>query len=582
MGRALSLIGLFTTLLFTLTNLSACTGCSAHPARLTQNIDGPSTLSPESIVEPDVPLDELLPGQGAACTKAIDCDDGNPCTEEHCVDLVCELTALPTDVCCQAIPLVALDFDALDPEALDTDAPIGGASWGLSLQRAVSAPASLTFGDPATATLGSDQRVIGAVRLPPLTLPESSVSRLTFRLFVDIESSLHRDQLQLFVDVLDASGAVVEAILLMDKVDLPPEAYAGFALIDLPLDDLAGQAVRLRLDFDSVEAPNPGSEGVFIDDLEIATVCPDAPLDDDLPVLDDGTTTGLGDEELDDDVDPDGEGITTPSDEEDGDDSSDTEAPPAIVSGGSTDPCDAPDAHEGCCTSDADCDDGNPATVNVCEGAECVAAWNPDACTTAADCDDAEACTLDACVDSLCTHEGTFGTACCAEGSHPLADFDTESLQGLFVTDNLETGVFWRTDPTRATSGDVALYCGEPVAQTYGIGARVKSSATTPVLSLPVGGHTTLLFDLFMVTRPALEVDVFQIFVLRGGALIPVWSSKVLPAGNTVGFMPVQVDLASFAGQDVQLRFVFDSVDAHAPAVEGTYLDSLRLETTCL
>jgi hypothetical protein len=41
------------------------------------------------------------------------------------------------------------------------------------------------------------------------------------------------------------------------------------------------------------------------------------------------------------------------------------------------------------------------------------------------------------------------------------------------------------------------------------------------------------------------------------------------------------VDLSGFAGQDIQLRFVFDSVDAHAPALEGTYIDTLRLETTC-
>ena len=100
MGRTPRLLGLFAILLLALTNLSACTGCSAHPARLTQNIDGPSTLTPESMIEPDEPFDELLPGQGAACTKASDCDDGNPCTEERCVDLVCELTALPVDVCC--------------------------------------------------------------------------------------------------------------------------------------------------------------------------------------------------------------------------------------------------------------------------------------------------------------------------------------------------------------------------------------------------------------------------------------------------------------------------------------------------
>ena len=55
MGRALRLLGLFATLLFTLTNLSACAGCSAHPARLTQEIDAPSSLTPDALVDPDAP-----------------------------------------------------------------------------------------------------------------------------------------------------------------------------------------------------------------------------------------------------------------------------------------------------------------------------------------------------------------------------------------------------------------------------------------------------------------------------------------------------------------------------------------------
>ena len=31
----------------------------------------------------------------------------------------------------------------------------------------------------------------------------------------------------------------------------------------------------------------------------------------------------------------------------------------------------------------------------------------------------------------------------------------------------------------------------------------------------------------------------------------------------------------------IPLRFVFDSADANAPTIEGTYIDGLRLETTC-
>ncbi|MDP6943365.1 MAG: hypothetical protein QF464_04385 [Myxococcota bacterium] len=601
MGRLFRRFGLVITFAIVTTHLSACGGCNGNSALLTQKIDAPETLEPEALETPGAAVDDPTPGAGVPCVTVADCDDGNPCTEADCVEEICAFVALPTDMCCDATPLQANDFDDPNASELDADAPFGGASWTLTEARAVSAPNSLYFGNSETLTLGAAQRVIGALRLPPVALPAETEAHLTLRLFVDIESDPHRDQLQLFADILDPSGATVAVIPLMTKADIPMEAYAGFALVDLSLASLAGETLRLRLDFDSVQPPNPNAEGVFVDDLEISTLCPDGVSNGELPTAEDSPGAGLSGEEDDPEsdgtdgettIDPEGDETTTdPNGDEttnpaEGEGEDEPVPGGSLVSGGPAaehaNPCDAPDAHEGCCTSDEECDDGNPATVNVCEGAECVAGINPDACTADPDCDDGEPCTLDTCVDSLCVHEGTFGTMCCTAGSQPLADFDNESLQGLFVTDNLETGVFWRTDPTRTTSGDFALYCGEPIAQTYGIGERVKSSATTPVLELPAGGHTRLVFDLFMLTRPSPNVDVFQVFVLRDGVLVPAWSSKVLTGGNTVGFSNVEVDLASFAGQSIQLRFVFDSVDGHAPDAEGTYIDSMRLETTCL
>ncbi len=268
-----------------------------------------------------------------------------------------------------------------------------------------------------------------------------------------------------------------------------------------------------------------------------------------------------------------------------GDAPSGTEPPSSsgsFQSGGSTsDPCAASDAHDNCCTSDAECDDGNPATQNVCEGAECVATWAPNACQSDAECADAESCTLDRCEQGECVFEGVFGQACCVPASQSIASFDAESLEGLFVTDNLETGAFWRPDPTRSTSGAFSLYCGDPVTQSFGVGQRVKSSATTPVLEIAPGGQTRLDFDLFMSTRPSAQLDIFQVLMLREGVLTPLWSSKVFATGNTMGFVPVSIDLSHYAGQSLQLRFVFDSVDGHAPQLEGTYIDSIRLETTC-
>ncbi len=246
-------------------------------------------------------------------------------------------------------------------------------------------------------------------------------------------------------------------------------------------------------------------------------------------------------------------------------------------------PCSLIGAPEDCCVEDADCDDGDPRTLDVCEGASCVHHKNPDACLTDADCNDDEPCTTDRCeADAVCSHIGDASTGCCEAAEKVIADFDKESLQGLYVTDNFETGLFWRTDRTRATSGEFGLYCGDPVSQTYSNDSRVKSSATTRILEIPKGGDTVLEFDLYKATRVGKYLDVFQVLALRDGALFPLWSSKSFGDGTTAGaWERIKVPLSEFAGQSLQVRFVFDSFDAPDAPFEGTYLDTIELVTGC-
>jgi len=258
-------------------------------------------------------------------------------------------------------------------------------------------------------------------------------------------------------------------------------------------------------------------------------------------------------------------------------------------------PCEAVNASADvvCCVSDADCDDGDPTTVDLCEGTSCVHTANPDACTSDVDCDDGNACTAEVCLGpdgraipageaGTCAFRGATEGPCCVPGAVAIADFDAGTLGGLYVTDNTETGRFWRTDGTRTTGGDFALYCGDPVTQTYAADGRVKSSATTRPLEIPQGGLTELVFDVFKATRPARNFDVLQIAVLRDEGLFPLWTSRELPEGATGGaWQTLRVPLGDYAGQAIQLRFIFDSGDAPPPGLEGTYLDTLRLETRC-
>lgn len=54
------------------------------------------------------------------------------------------------------------------------------------------------------------------------------------------------------------------------------------------------------------------------------------------------------------------------------------------------------------CDDASDCDDGNPCTVDTCEGGSCVFTPIPGCCINAGQCDDGNPCTDDSCVDNEC------------------------------------------------------------------------------------------------------------------------------------------------------------------------------------
>lgn len=493
------------------------------------------------------------------CEVSANCEDGDRCTEDRCIAHECVSFGLPTEECCASETLFAESFDGELADGFEIVNLNDEAGWTLVEAPATSPPGSLYFGDAELRSYDKGVQVAGSVTLPAVQLPRDRESVLSMRLWAAVETSLEYDLFWIEADVM-VDGKASETVRVFSKRDLPYTVFQDFGLVDVPLSGLVGKEVRLRLRFDSLDGSSNAFEGVYVDDLKIEATCPIPPpcTSDEECETDDPCVASVCNPEI---------GCLT--------------AP--ICSVEEPNPCLLAGAPEDCCIADSDCDDGDPRTLDVCDGASCVNNPNPDACLSNADCDDGEACTTDVCgADGVCSHTGTIGPGCCEPGSRTLAHFDNESLQGIYVTDNFETGIFWRTDRTRSTSGEFALYCGEPVSQTYAFDRRVKSSATTRVLEVPVGGRTVLEFDLFKATRKARNWDVFQVFALRGGALFPLWSSRNLSDGTTnEGWQKIVVPLTEYAGSDLQVRFVFDSVDAPLGAFEGTYIDTLKLVTTC-
>lgn len=500
------------------------------------------------------------------CLTSVQCEDGDLCTENRCVDRRCVSFTVPTATCCESEVLFEDSFDDEGASGVSLAQLNSAAGWQVSKERAASPPGALYFGDPATKSYNTGEHVAGVVTLPKIKLPSDREIILSLRIYALIETNPAFDKLSVEADVIE-SGTVSATRTVLDKSSLPVDAYQGFALVSARLDELAGRTVILRIVFDSVDASNNNYEGVYLDDLRVLASCP-------IP-------SGLcaSDEECDD-----GDQCTASACTEVGCVTTTVcelpgEDPLTHVDDS---PCSAPDAPADCCVSDADCEDGDQATINVCDGATCSLTLNPDGCSGPGDCNDSDQCTVEACVEGVCQFTGTVGAGCCVDGTAHLADFDNETLQGIYVTDNFETGIFWRPDPTRATSGRFSLYCGDPIPQTYANDVRVKSSATTRPLAIPSGGRTAISFDLWKQTRTTRNYDVFTVFVLRDGALQTAWSSKALADGTTGGaWQRITVPLEAYAGQSVQVRFVFDSVDTPTGLFEGVYIDSISLDTRC-
>ncbi len=604
--------------------LAAACG-SAAPGGHIEPVESEGVLSPEAL---EAHLDHPADPTGADCVGHLHCEDADPCTENRCIEGTCESLPIPGGACCEVEILWASDLDDSSAAAINVGPMSAGVGWHPTTTWAASPPTSLGFTHPEQGSYAVGVAVAGAMSLPPLELAADRVPRLSLQLAALVETSPFHDLLVLEADRLTEAGEVIETIPLLDKSDLPPTAFDGFALVSVAPQELAGERVRFRLRFDSIDHHDNDHPGVFVDDLELAATCPlmgpcgvDADCDDGDPCtsdacspegcvhqskcsLDDGPAEGTlepsaestvlgdpgaatgGESTEEPDADPPEEPVGDPSGEPGGDPSGEPVGDPAEEPGSDPagDPCNSPEAGPDCCTSHEHCDDSDAATLDVCEGATCTWTPNLDLCTSDADCVDGEPCTLDSCQGGTCAHAGSFGAACCSSDSVvELADFDSGQLEGLYVTDNLEAGVFWTTDPTRSSGGDFALYCGDPLPQTYAIGERVKSSVTTPLFAVPVGGSTSAGFQLLKQTRTTPDYDVLQVFVLRGGALQEAWSSKALPSGTTgPAFEATAVSLDAWAGQAIQLRVVFDSVDGGAsPDLEGVYLDSLVVETTC-
>ncbi len=260
-------------------------------------------------------------------------------------------------------------------------------------------------------------------------------------------------------------------------------------------------------------------------------------------------------------------------------------------------------------TPDASADDGNPCTDLVCSYGSSINV--PDDTNVP---DDGLVCTMDRCdngtevhevvpntclIDATCYAPGDVkaGTPCgvCNPSVNPF-EFDSKIFSDSFDDDDISDwavvkvsagATTWQSSSTRSFSAGRSLWFGRPATGTYADGSeRVQAYAQTAVMHLPADTTPELSFRLWLHTQryvSAVTKDVLWVEVVDGGgAVTAVWNSTTALRGTTNdGFYPIFVGLGDWAGQDVRLRFRFDSYDGSSNAYEGAYIDDVNVDTAC-
>ncbi|MBM4372228.1 MAG: hypothetical protein FJ098_11270, partial [Deltaproteobacteria bacterium] len=222
------------------------------------------------------------------CMDDDDCALPDPCFTGTCLEHACQYALSGLPGCCGQ-PVFQTGFDAAGDQtlfAVEQIYPGTGATWQVAAlsdpisgaPRAVSPPSALYFGVPdvpcpgdpgkACPTFDTGTMVGATATSPVIGIPgNASEPLLSFQVLLDVESNPFTDLFEVYV----VEGP--SETLVWDKSAVGGSTGKQFVPVKVDLSDWAGSNVMIRFRFDSVDATANGSEGVYVDDVSVASDC---------------------------------------------------------------------------------------------------------------------------------------------------------------------------------------------------------------------------------------------------------------------------------------------------------------------
>ncbi|MCO4760433.1 MAG: hypothetical protein KC502_02940 [Myxococcales bacterium] len=166
-----------------------------------------------------------------------------------------------------------------------------------------------------------------------------------------------------------------------------------------------------------------------------------------------------------------------------------------------------------------------------------------------------------------------------------LVPFESAN-EGWLISDVSGNGMKWNLSDTRKAGGKMSMYIGDPKSKVYANDKHVKSTATSPVMTVPSndGVKAALHFWLYLDTEETKGYDYLQVDLIedkKDAKAEKIFHSDTI-GGSTHNVWQMQtLDISKWAGKKVKLIFTFDTLDGYVNAFEGAYIDDLSIRTGC-
>ncbi len=231
-----------------------------------------------------------------------------------------------------------------------------------------------------------------------------------------------------------------------------------------------------------------------------------------------------------------------------------------------------------CCKSDAECDDGNACTADACTNGVCGSTPVADCCTADSECPDEDDCTIDACTNNKCTHE--VDPSCCTAADLANENF-TEAPEGWASAG--DSAAHWQIANLQSTSPPTSLWFGNETTGDFSSDGASAGTMTTSSIALAADESALMTFNVWLDIETNPNFDLFEIRVITSanGEGVMVWNKSAVPNNQFQSWVPVKINLTSFAGQSVQVVFDFNSLDTIQNSGEGIFIDDFVVAKVC-